>query len=181
MARDYDKAASRFLNALRRFTHGLETQRQRIIDRAANAPKLFEGSDFEVTNHGANPGTDLDYYIYELGRIRAAGISIIKVFRRPDELVAAQAAFEAGIPKLKDIRDPLTHVNDNDELDEVAWFSNVVNLKPGGRVEGLVDPRHQHHDYAMAYSAALMTYLSKHIQAAIAARDAPEPPPSSTP
>jgi hypothetical protein len=67
------------------------------------------------------------------------------------------------------IRDPLTHPNDNDELDEVAWFSSAVKLKPGGSVEGLVDPRYEQHEVAIDYHLALATYLRARIQSAIAA------------
>lgn len=167
--RDLDKAASRYLNALRRITSGIETQRQRILDRAANAPRLLEGSPYEVTDLSGDPGNDLDYYIYELGRLRHIGVAATKVFGQPQELLDARAAFEAGIPNLKSIRDPLTHPNDTDDLDDVAWFSSVVRVSPDGRSEDLVDPRYGHHDAAMAYSAALTRYLSGRIQVAIAA------------
>ena len=167
--RDYDKAASRFLNALRRIQHGLVTQQQRVLDRAARAPRLLPDSPIEVVDLTGAPGNARAYYIYELARLSEAGKSIVKVFGRPPELLAAQNVFENGIPKLRDIRNPLTHPNDNDELDEVVWFSSVVNIKPDGRVEELVDPRYQHHDYAMAYVDALPSFLRNRIQAAIAA------------
>jgi len=98
-----------------------------------------------------DPGNDLDYYIYELARLQDMGKSIIKVFGQPQELVDAQAEFDVGIPNLRAIRNPLTHPNDNDELDEVAWFSSAVKLKPGGSVEELVDPRYEQHEVATAY------------------------------
>lgn len=97
------------------------------------------------------------------------GKSIIKVFSRPHELVDAQADFDAGIPNLRLIRNPLTHPNDNDELDEVAWFSSAVKLKPDGNVEELVDPRYEHHEVATAYHSELTSYLRARVQSAIVA------------
>jgi len=44
-----------------RNTAGLETQRNRIIDRAANAPRLLEGTPNEDINLTGDVGTDLDY------------------------------------------------------------------------------------------------------------------------
>lgn len=172
--RDLDKAASRFLNVLGRISGGLERQRQRILGHAANAPRLLADSKTPVIDLTVVPGNDLDYYIYELARLRAVGESIIKVFGHrvsghPPELVDAQKRFDQGIPNLKTIRDPLTHPNDTDELDEVAWFSSVVKLKPDGTVETLVDPRYHQHDIAVAYHSALTAYLRAHLQSAIAA------------
>jgi hypothetical protein len=172
--RDLDKAASRFLNALRRTGAGLEKQRERILDRAAKVPRLLHDSPYEVINLTGDDGNDLDYYIYELARLQDLGKSIIKVFGKPQDLVDAQTTFDAGIPNLRLIRNPLTHPNDNDGLDEVAFFSSVVNLKPDGSVQQLVDPRYQQHDEAMAYHSALTSYLRARIADAIAA-DPPRP------
>lgn len=167
--RDLDKSASRFLNALRRASAGLAQQRQRILDRAANAPHLFPDSQFPVINLTGDPGNDLDYYIYDLARLQDIGKSIIKVFGQPQELVDAQAKFDVGIPNLRVIRNPLTHPNDNDELDEVAWFSSAVKLKPDGSVEELVDPRYEQHEVATAYHLALEGYLQARVQSAMLA------------
>jgi hypothetical protein len=167
--RDLDKSASRFLNALRRISAGLEQQRQRILDRAASAPRLLADSQTPVIDLTGEPGNDLDYYIYELARLQAIGNSIITVFGQPSELVDAQKKFGEGIPNLSTIRNPLTHPNDNDELDEVAWFSSAVKLKPDGSVETLVDPRYEQHEVATGYHSALTMFLRAHLQSAIAA------------
>ena len=167
--RDLDKSASRFLNALRRTSAGLEQQRQRVLDRAASAPRLPLDSQFPVIDLTGDPGNDLDYYIYELARLQDIGKSIIKVFGQARELVEAQAKFEAGIPNLRVIRNPLTHPNDNDELDEVAWFSSAVKLKPDGSVETLVDPRYLQHEVATGYHSTLTEYLRARVRSAIAA------------
>lgn len=172
--RDLDKSASRFLNALRRTSAGLEQQRQRILDHAAEAPRLLPDSQFPVINLTGDPGNDLDCYIYELARLQDMGKSIIKVFGQPQELVDAQAEFDVGIPNLRVIRNPLTHPNDNDELDEVAWFSSAVKLKPDNSVEELVDPRYGQHEVATAYHLALAKYLRARVHSAMAA-DPPKP------
>lgn len=67
--RDLDKSDSRFLNALWRISAGLEQQRQRILDRAANAPRLLPDRQFPVIDLTGDPGNDLDYYIYGLARL----------------------------------------------------------------------------------------------------------------
>lgn len=170
--RDLDKAASRFLDALRRISAGLDQQRSRIVDRAANAPRLLPGSQYEVVDLTGDTGNDLDYYIYELARLQDIGKSIIKVFGQPQCLVATQTDFESSIPNLRAIRDPLTHPNDNDKLDEVAWFSSAVKLKPDGTVEELVDPRYRHHEVAMKYHAELTSYLQAHVRSALQANPA---------
>jgi anion-transporting ArsA/GET3 family ATPase len=172
--RDLDKSASRFLNALRRTAAGLEQQRQRILDRAATAPRLLPDSQFPVIDLTGDPENDLDYYIYELARLQDIGKSMIKIFGQPQELLDAQAKFDVGIPNLRVIRNPLTHPNDNDELDEVAWFSSAVKLKPDGSVEELIDPRYEQHEVATAYWLALTQYLRARVRLAIAA-DPPKP------
>jgi hypothetical protein len=126
--RDLGLAAQHFLNPLRRNGVGLETQRQRILDRAENAPRLLEGTRGEVLNLTGDEGLDLDYYIYELARPQDTGRSIVKVFKQPRELLEAQASFDAAIPNLRVIRNLLTHPNDDDKLDEVAFFSSALNL-----------------------------------------------------
>jgi len=141
-----------------------------VLEREAQAPRLLPDSTYPVTFYSHdNPDNDLDYYIYELTRLSEVGKSIIKVFGGPQHLIDAQTKFESGIPRLREIRNPLTHPNDNSELDEVAWFSSVVRLMPDGGSEELVDPRYEHHDFAIEYAQALRTYLSAHIQEAIAA------------
>lgn len=169
--RDLDKAASRFLAAMRRIETGLVQQQQRIVDAAADAPRLLAGSPYEVVDLTGVPGNDLDYYVYELGRLRAVGTSVIKIFGQPQELIDALAAFDVAIPRLKEIRDPLTHPNDSEQLDSVAWFSSLVRLtnQPYANTETLVDPRYEQHDAAMAFLGAVMSFLRAHVQASVAA------------
>lgn len=171
--RDIDKSASRFLDALRRTTAGLKLQQQRVLDTQSSAPRLEHVEPETLVYPADYEGNDLDYYIYELARLRAIGKSIEAVFNDP-QVLAAGEIFDQGIPRLRDIRNPLTHPTDTDQLDEVAWFSSVMKLKPGGDVEYLIDPRYQHHDIAIAYTEALTTYLRDGIKASIAA-DPPLP------
>lgn len=81
--RDYDKSASRFLNALRRITHRLLTQHQRILERAASPPRLHPNLEIEIVDLRDDPGNDLDYYIYELARLSETGKSIIRSSASP--------------------------------------------------------------------------------------------------
>jgi len=176
---DLTRAAERFLQAVHRVEAGLIRQRDRILDRAAKAPRLLEGTEYEVINLLDDPGIDLDYYVYELGRLRHVADATIKVFERgtkakPQPLVDARADFDAAIPKLKDIRDPVTHPNNDNKLDKVAWFSSVVNLHPDGSVEYLVDPEGHQHDVALALAKALTAHCRQVIADAIAA-DPPKP------
>ncbi len=141
------------------------------MDRASNAPKLLDGT---VTNFGTEPGNDLDYYAYELNRLRELGRSVTKVWGEPQDLVDAGAAFDDGIPNLRKIRDPLTHPNDDDRLDNVAWLGALMNLDGDGGVTYLIDPRYNHHDVALEYSRVLIEFLRAHVKASIAA-DPPKP------
>ncbi|MEV6242470.1 hypothetical protein [Lentzea sp. NPDC051838] len=167
MAKDYDKAASRFLEALRRIGAGIVRQRERILDRADNAPRLLSGTPHEVIDLTGDDGNDLDYYIFELARLNDVGKSIIKVFGQPQELLDAQRAFEDVLPSLREIRNALIHPNNDEKLDNVAFFSSVIRLLPGGEVRQLVDPRYGQHDAAIDYHAMLTAYLRAHVAAAI--------------
>jgi len=104
------------------------------------------------------PGNDLDYYIYELVRIREAARAICKVFESPPEVVDALATFDGAIPHLRETRNPLTHVSDDDRLDNFGWFSALVRFGPNGSVERLIDPRDQH-GAVEALAEVLLAYL----------------------
>ena len=157
--KDPDRARSRFLNALRRITNGMKIQRSRILDRTANAPKLFAGPEYEIADLRGDTGNDVDYYVYELARLQDLAREVNKTFDHPQVIVDALAAFEAAIPNLRKIRNPLTHTSDDDRLDDVAWFDSVVKLGANGSVEYLVDPRYQDHDAAKELGQALASYL----------------------
>jgi hypothetical protein len=159
---------ARFAAAHRRITAGIELQRRRIIARTEQAPTLSSGGDRELRDHRGDPGNDLDYYIYELARLQDLARALNKVFGRPREVVEALAAFEAAIPALRRVRNPLTHPSDDKRLDGVAWFDAVVRLRPRGEVEYLVDPRYDQHDAALALGRALRSFLER-------VRDLPDP------
>jgi hypothetical protein len=157
---------------LRHTKAGLELQHRRVLEREANAPRLNVTPDTVV--YGADDeGNDLDYYTYELARLRAMGTSIATVFG-DQTLADAGEALEAAIPALRTIRNPLTHPNDDDRLDDVVWFGSLVRLSPDGRVDYLIDPRYHHHDLAIAYVDQLIDFLRGKVKDAIAA-DPPLP------
>lgn len=156
---DPDLARSRFIGALRRIRAGLELQRSRIVGNVDAAPRMFEGTPYEVTDLSGVPTNDLDYYVFELGRLREAGRAIIKAFGKPAEIVEAAEEFKQAIPRMWETRNPLTHPSDDSRLDDVAWFSGLVELKAGGSVEYLVDPRYSHHNAALKFADAMLVYL----------------------
>lgn len=165
--RDYEKAAQRFLFAARRTTKGLKLQKERIEWEADNAPEILPGSKIKVRVLDSDKSTDIDYYVYELARLEDIGKSVIRVFGKPPKLVDAQATFDRAIPLLRKARNPLTHPNDNDEMEGFMWFSSLVMDDGYGNTQALVDPRYGQHDAAMAYSKVLTDFLSGVIQQAI--------------
>jgi hypothetical protein len=156
---DLDRARSRFINATRRFIEGARLQRERILERSEKAPRLLEGSAYEVVNLTGQPGNDLDYYAYELARLQDVAREVIRVFDSPDDVIRALERFEEAVPNLRAVRNPLTHASNDGRLDDVAWFSSLVRLDPAGSVESLLDPRHGDHDAAEELAATLLTYL----------------------
>lgn len=159
VTRDMVRARSRYIAGARRIVAGIERQRERIEQRRAGAPRLLEGTPHEAVVFSTDGDNDLDYYVYELARLQDLTREAIKSFGEPQELVDALAAFDAAVPKLREIRNPLTHVKDNAYLDDVAWFDAHIKLNPDGSVEYLVDSRYQHHDAALALGAAVLAYL----------------------
>lgn len=162
---DLDRARSRFIQAVKRFIVGARLEKERLHRMAASAPRVLEGSEPEVVNLTGLPDNDLDYYIYELGRLQDAAREIIKVFDSPPEVVDVLAMFDAAIPHLRAARNPLTHASDDPRLDDVGWFSALVRFRSNGSVEYLVDPRYQHHDAAEGLATALLSYLRAGLRA----------------
>lgn len=164
---DWDTAASRFANALRRIRQGLELQRQRVLDRATNATRLpghQEGAEVVVLS---GPDNDLDYYIYELGRLQDLGREVLRVFAPSPAIRSGLDQFDAAIPKLRMARNPLTHPSNDSRLDRYATFSSGVLLHPDGSVETLVDPRYEQHEAAIAFAGAIADFLRTHIRQGI--------------
>lgn len=158
-SKDPDKAVSRFITAVTRIQRGLRLQRDRVLSHSAQAPRLLEGTPHEVVDLTAVPANDLDYYAYDLGRLQDAARAMIKIFDRPSEVVAALDAFDEAVPRLREVRNPLTHASDDPRLDDVGSFSELVRLRDNGDVVYLVDPRYQHHDAAEALAGALLLFL----------------------
>ena len=158
----------RFLAATARIAAGLVKQHRRIVDREGGLPRLLAGTSEEVVDSTGAFQNDVDYYIYELGRLRdLVKTEALVVFGRPAELVAAVAKFERAIPDLPSIRNSLTHLDDTDRLDRFATFAAAVDLLPNGEVKYLVDPRYGHHDAALELSRALSDYLRRTLKQSI--------------
>jgi hypothetical protein len=81
----------------------------------------------------------------------------------PADVVVGLATFDAAVPALRKIRNPLTHPSDDARLDAVAWFDAVVKLHPDGAVEYLVDPRYEHHDAAVELSRVIREFLEREL------------------
>lgn len=160
---DPHKARSRLLHATKRFIEGARLERDRLAEREANAPRLLQGTPYEVINLTGLPTNDLDYYAYELARLQDAAKATIAALDSPPEVVRALEAFDASVPGLRAARNPLTHASDDARLDYVAWLGGIERLLPGSDVEILVDPR-EHHDAAEALASSLTEYLRSAIR-----------------
>lgn len=164
VTKDVVRAQSRFIAGARRIVAGIERQRERIEQRRAGAPRLLEGTPHETVVFSTDGDNDLDYYVYELFRLRDLTCEAIKAFGKPQELVDARDAFDAAVPKLREIRNALTHTSDDARLDDVAWFDAHIRLNPDLSAEYLVDSRYQHHDAALALGEAVLAYLRRGLQ-----------------
>ncbi len=111
--------------------------------------------------------------MYELGRLRDCASEVIKVFGNPTVVVAAAQEFADAIPRMWEMRNPITHASDDDRLDRVAWFSMLVELRNDGSVGYLVDPRHQHHEAAVKLATLLLEFLRSRLRESIAAGPTP--------
>lgn len=151
---DPDRARLRFIFAITRFINGARLEKERLRRRGKEAPRLPPG----IVDLTDSPGNDLDYYIYELGRLQDAAREICKIFDSPPEVVDALATFDGAIPHLREARNPLTHPSDDKRLDNVAWFDALVRLWANGSVESLLDPRDQH-GAVEALAEVLLAYL----------------------
>jgi hypothetical protein len=156
---DPDRARSRFIRAVKRSIEGARLERTRIQHACDSAPRLLEGTEHEVVNLTGLPDNDLDYYVYELGRLQDAAREAIRVFDSPLELVRALAEFDLAVPNLRSARNPLTHPSDDARLDDVGWFSAFVRLGYLGSVEYLVDPRYEHHEAAERLTEVMLSYF----------------------
>jgi hypothetical protein len=187
---DIDASLTRFLAAARRIRAGIEHQQSRILGQEQCLPKLLEGTEYEVRDFTNSFANDIDYYIYELGRLldlvqdEACLVFSIPNENRvnvsepervpPPELAGALEAFLLAVPMLKETRNALTHFDDSVRLDNFGSFSAAVNFLPDGSVQYLVDPRYQHHEAALALNDALVSFLRNKLTERIAA-DPPKP------
>jgi len=77
---DPDRAISRYLSGLRRIRSGIEIQRGRVLELRQSAPRIRAGGH-EIVDYTGNEGLDLDYYVFEMVRLRDIGRSIRGVSR----------------------------------------------------------------------------------------------------
>lgn len=104
---DIDTSVRRFLAANKRVTAGIVKQHQRIVSREKDLPRLLAGTPEEVIDTTGAFQNDVDYYIYEVGRLRGlVNTEALVVFSHPPELVDAVSTFEEAIPHLQSIRNP---------------------------------------------------------------------------
>lgn len=158
-SKDPDKARSRFIMMVKRFQAGIRQQRERVLKATDEAPRLLAGTPQEVVDLTSVKENDLDYYVYELCRLRDAAREMLKVFDSPPEIAAALQAFDDAIPELRKVRNPLTHASDDARLDDVGSFTAVMRFQMDGRAIPLIDPRYQHHEAAETLADTLLTYL----------------------
>ena len=150
-------------------------QRSRIMQAADEAPKLFEGKPYQVTDLSGTHENDLDYYVYELGRAHDMAKEMAKPFGHPTEIKEALAAFDVVVPAFKKtIRNPRTHPSDDARLDHVGSMSAAIRFEDDGSVTYLVDPRYQRHDAALELLNAIDEFLHERLQERMA-EDPPQP------
>ncbi|OZD77251.1 hypothetical protein CH260_08445 [Rhodococcus sp. 05-2256-B2] len=166
---DTEAAITRFLRGIRRVTAGLNMQQKKIADNDRVIQELAAQHPESLADFTGSPENDVDYYIYELGRLTALAREISNFFKSPTELVTALAQFEREVPKLKQVRNPLTHLDRTARLDRFATFSKAVNIHDDGTIEILIDPiGGAHHAAALKLSDTCSTYLRQLVQNAIA-------------
>lgn len=152
--------------------------------REAHLPRLLQGTEHEVVDFTDSFANDVDYYIYELGRlqdlVQDEALIVFSVSNElrtnssepsrvaPRELGEALNDFLTAIPMLKETRNALTHLDDTIRMDDFGSFSAAVRFESDGGVQYLVDPRYQHHDAALALSDALISYLQRLLRERIA-------------
>src|SRR4028119_1371460 len=110
-SRDVDAAVSRFLSATRRIEAGLTQQRDRVLATERTAPTLLDDPWAPQTkNLTGTFANDVDYYIYELGRLRdLVAVEAPTTFGKQEIFLNALKKFDQAIPHLKAIRNALTH------------------------------------------------------------------------
>ncbi len=117
------------------------------------------GTEYEAVDLTDVPTNDLDYYAYELGRLQDVAREMVKTFGSPTEVVTALAAFNEAVPRLRAIRNPLTHADDTARLDTVGRMQALIRYEPNGAVVYLVDPRYEQHDAAESLAATQLVFL----------------------
>ena len=176
VARDLDRAVSRFFDATRRIRVGLDIQRQRIQDAYDEAPRIFEGRPDEWVDVTGMPVNDLDYYAFELVRLLKTAQAMQRPFGNPAVLEAAIDEFTVNFPRLLAYRNAITHFADRDDLDNVVVLSAVLEPDDDGKsLRTMLNPLSEHdHGTAMTLLNVMNEVLTENLQTSMAA-DPPKP------
>lgn len=176
VATNLDQAVSRFTLATRRIRDGLKIQRQRIQDAYDAAPKTFEGEPTEWVDVSGLSANDIDYYAYELVRLRKTAEAMQRPLGSPQELVDALEEFAKSFPRLLAYRNATTHFANTPELDNVVVLSSVLEPDDDGvSLRPMVSPlSKESHGAAMTLLNVMDALLQRTLKQSIAA-DPPKP------
>lgn len=140
---------------LRRAWAGANLCRDRLAAIEEAAPVIDLGTLGPMKDLRGQLGHDVDYYAWEGVRILKISEKVTKAGLRGSEAVkAARDDLDTEVPGLLAFRDQVTHVEDNRGADDIAYFGDAVRLRPGGRIDYVLDPRHRLHDLLGALVAA---------------------------
>ncbi|QNN53579.1 hypothetical protein [Nocardioides mesophilus] len=169
-SKDLDRTVSRFLNATKRIRDGLSVQRGRVQDAYDNAPRVLNGEPHEWVDVSGFHVNDVDYYAYELVRLRDLAKSARRPLGFPPELQDALDAFDIALPRLLAYRHPTTHFTDTPDLDSVMVLSAALETDDDGvSLRVMVDPKSDHdHAAAMALLNVLDEILLERLAQSIA-------------
>lgn len=153
--------AGQHLWNLRRAWSGANLCRQRLADANESAPVIDLGGDRPpIKDLRGRMAHDVDYYAWEAVRIIKIATKVVGAgLRGKVEVDRALADLRREAPHLETFRHQVTHVEDNRGADDVVYFGEAVRLRPGGRVEYLVDPRYRQHDLLATLVRATETAL----------------------
>lgn len=155
---DRDTARRHYSN-LHRAVDGSELCRQRLADDTAASVRDI-GGGIKIHDLVGYAAHDIDYYAWEATRIVNTGRQAIKDgIPNADRVQAALDRLEAVAPGLRKFRNAVTHPEDNKGADDITYFGTAVRLLPNGRVEYVIDPRHEHHDALTVLADAIRAAL----------------------
>lgn len=143
---DATELAGHRLWQLRRARRGAALSRRRLLEALDAAPVITQSAMGPVKDlTGTKAWTvehDLSYYAWEAVKI----LNIARKVRGDHRVQAALDIVAEGSPELENLRNAVTHPEDNRTADDVLFAGAAVRMRPGTRPEYLVDPRHGLHD-----------------------------------